>query len=193
MIEYIQGILSGKGPAHAVIDVHGIGYRVFIPMSTSDKLPDTGKKVRLLIHHYTREDREHLFGFFSSGERAIFELFLGVSGIGPRIAIAALSTLTPEELVKYITLKQPDMLQRINGVGRKTAERIVVELFDRIQDLDLVQAEESGAAISRSDALAALETLGLSRAKAEQLLRKVMRDHPEVNTAEEFVQLALSQ
>ncbi|MCY4159044.1 MAG: Holliday junction branch migration protein RuvA [Bacteroidetes bacterium] len=193
MIEHIEGILSGKGPAHAVIDVHGVGYRVFIPMSTSDKLPETGKKIRLLIHHYTREDREHLFGFFSSGERAIFELFLGVSGIGPRIAVAALSTLSPEELVKHITLRQPGMLQRISGVGRKTAERIVVELSDRIKDLDLAETEGSSAAIARSDALSALETLGLSRAKAEQLLRKVMRDHPNVNTAEEFVQLALSQ
>ena len=193
MIEYIEGILSSKGPAHAVIDVHGIGYRIFIPMSTSDKLPDVGKKVRLLTHHYTREDREQLFGFSSSSERALFELFLTVSGIGPRIAIAALSTLTPDDLVKYITLKQPIMLQRISGVGRKTAERLVVELFDRVRDLDLAQAQESGGVTARTDALAALETLGLSRAKAEQLLRKVMRSHPEINTAEEFVQLALAQ
>ncbi len=193
MIEYIEGILSNKGPTHAVIDVHGIGYRVFIPMSTSDKIPDIGKKVRLLTHHYTREDREQLFGFFSPSERAIFELFLGVSGIGPKIAIAALSTLTPEELVKYITLRQPVMLQRINGVGRKTAERLVVELFDRISELNLEQIDTSGTASARADALAALETLGVSRAKAEQLLRKVMRSHPEVNTAEEFLQLALGQ
>ncbi len=193
MIEYIEGILSNKGPTHAVIDVQGIGYRVFIPMSTSDKIPDIGKKVRLLTHHYTREDREQLFGFFSPSERAIFELFLGVSGIGPKIAIAALSTLTPEELVKYITLRQPVMLQRINGVGRKTAERLVVELFDRISELNLEQIDTSGTASARADALAALETLGVSRAKAEQLLRKVMRSHPEVNTAEEFLQLALGQ
>ncbi len=191
MIEYIEGLLSSKGPTHAVIDVQGIGYRVFIPMSTSDKLPETGKKVRLLTHHYTREDREQLFGFVSPGERAIFELFLGVSGIGPRIAVAALSTLTPDELVKYITLRQPVMLQRISGVGRKTAERLVVELFDRISELDIAQVEDSGAASARADALAALETLGVSRAKAEQLLRKVMRSHPDVHTAEEFVQLAL--
>ncbi len=193
MIEYIEGILSTKGPTHAVIDVQGIGYKVFIPMSTSDKLPDSGKKIRLLTHHYTREDRENLFGFFTSGERAIFELFLGVSGVGPRIAIAALSTLTPEELVKYITLRQPVMLQRISGVGRKTAERLVVELFDRIRELDLAQTEESGASTARADALAALETLGLSRAKAELMVRKVIRSHPEVNTAEEYVQLALGQ
>lgn len=193
MIEYIEGILSGKGPTHAVIDVQGIGYRIFIPMSTSDKLPDTGKKVRLLIHHYTREDREQLFGFVSSGERAIFQLFLGVSGVGPRIAIAALSTLAPKELVKYITLRQPVMLQRISGVGRKTAERLVVELFDRISELDIAQVEELGTASARADALAALETLGVSHAKAEQLLRKVMRSHPEVNTAEELVQLTLAQ
>ena len=144
MIEYIEGILSSKGPTHAVINVQGIGYRVFIPMSTSDKLPKTGEKVRLLTHHYTREDREQLFGFVSSGERAIFELFLSVSGIGPRIAIAALSTLSPEELVKYITLREPVMLQRINGVGRKTAERLVVDLFDRISELDLAQVDSSG-------------------------------------------------
>ncbi len=193
MIEYIEGILSAKGPTHAIIDVQGIGYKVFVPMSTSDKLPDAGKKIRLLTHHYTREDRENLFGFFTSGERVIFELFLSVSGIGPRIAIAALSTLTSKELVKYITLRQPTMLQRIGGVGRKTAERIVVELSDRIRELDLAQSEESGVSTSRADALAALETLGLSRAKAELMIRKVIRSHPEANTAEEYVQLALAQ
>lgn len=193
MIEYVEGTLSSKGPTHAVIDVHGIGYRIFIPMSTSDRLPSAGQKVRLLTHHYTREDREQLFGFFTLGERTIFELFLRVSGIGPKIAVAALSTHTPEQLVEYITLRQPDMLQRISGVGRKTAERLVVELFDRIQDLDLEQTGESGAGLARADALAALETLGLSRAKAEQLLRKVMRTHPEITKAEEFVQLALGQ
>ena len=191
MIEYIEGILRDKGPTHAVLDVQGIGYRIFIPMSTSDRLPVVGEKVHLLTHHYTREDREQLFGFFSVGERAIFELFLGVSGIGPRIAIAALSTLTPEELVEYITLRQPVMLQRISGVGRKTAERLVVELFDRIRELDLTKEGGSGVTTARVDALAALETLGISRAKAEQLLRKVMRNHPEVSKAEEFVQLAL--
>lgn len=193
MIEYVEGILRDKGPTHAVLDVQGIGYRIFIPMSTSDRLPDVGVKIRLLTHHYTREDREQLFGFFSEGERAIFQLLLGVSGVGPRIAIAALSTLTPEELVEYITLRKPVMLQRISGVGRKTAERLVVELFDRICELDLTKEGESGLTTARVDALAALETLGISRAKAEQLLRKVMRNHPEVNTAEDFVQLALGQ
>ena len=193
MIEYIEGTLTGKGPAHAIIDVQGIGYRIFIPMSTSDKLPDTGKKVHLLTHHYTREDREQLYGFVTSGERALFELFLGVSGIGPRIAIAALSTHSPENLVQYISSRQPAMLQRISGVGRKTSERLVVELIDRIRELDLEQGEEFGLASARTDALAALETLGLSRPKAEQLIRKVMRSHPDVNTAEEMVQLALSQ
>ncbi len=192
MIEYIEGTLNGKGPAHAIIDVHGVGYRIFIPMSTSDQLPDTGKKVRLLTHHYTREDREQLYGFKTSGERALFELFLGVSGIGPRIAIAALSTHTPEDLVQYITLREPEMLQRISGVGRKTAERLVVDLFDRVSELDLEQSDEYGIASARTDALAALETLGLSRAKAEQLIRKVMRSHPDIKTTQDLVQQALS-
>jgi len=192
MIEYIEGTLSGKGPAHAIIDVHGVGYRIFIPMSTSDKLPDTGKKVRLLTHHYNREDREQLYGFVTSGERSLFELFLGVSGIGPRIAIAALSTHSPKDLVKYITLREPPMLQQISGVGRKTAERLVVELFDRVSELDLEQSDEFGIASIRTDALAALETLGLSRAKSEQLIRKVMRSHPEIKTTQDLVQRALS-
>ena len=162
-------------------------------MSTSDKLPDTGKKVRLLTHHYTREDREELFGFISSGEREIFELFIGISGVGPKIAIAALSTLALEDLVQCITRRDPVLLQRIRGVGRRTAERLVIELYDRVNELNLGQPEESRAGTARADALAALETLGLSRAKAEQLLRRVMRDHPDVDAAEEFVQLALGQ
>lgn len=193
MIEYIKGTLSRKGPTHAIIDVHGIGYRVFIPMSTFERLPDTGNKVQLLTYHHVREDSEQLYGFFSSGERAIFRLFISVSGVGPRIAIAALSTMTPAELVQHITLREPPMLQRINGVGRKTAERLVVELIDRMSELNLAETEMAGVATARADACTALETLGLSRHKAEQLLQKVVRTHPEVNKAEDFVQLALSQ
>ena len=192
MFEYLEGTLQAKKPTHAVVDVHGAGYRVFIPMSTYDRLPDPGTKVRLLVHHHVREDAQQLFGFSTHGERALFELLINVSGIGPRIAVAALSSMTPHDLKVHVTNRDAPMLQRINGVGRKTAERLVVELYDRVEALELEEAGQTLPAM-RSDALAALETLGYSRARAELLLRKVARMHPEADSADELVRLALRQ
>ena len=192
MFEYVSGELKSKKPTQAVVDVKGVGYSVLIPTSTFDRLPRVGESVRLFTHLHVREDLQQLYGFANSGERALFVLMIGVTGIGPRIALAALSTMSPGQLQQYIAAGDPAMLQQISGVGRKTAERMVVELRDRVNTLDLVNVTMTGGTSARADAVAALETLGYSRARAEQLLRKVMRQHAEVASADELIRLVLS-
>ncbi|ARA94063.1 Holliday junction branch migration protein RuvA [Rhodothermaceae bacterium RA] len=200
MIAYVSGTLIEKKPTEALVEVNGIGYRVLIPTSTFETLPNPGEAVRLLTHFYVREDTQALFGFATKAERAVFEVMLGVSGVGPKLALAALSALGPAELRARVVDGDAGMLTNIPGVGKKTAERLIVELRDRLANLDL---QEAGAAplsggsearaAARADALAALESLGLSRAAAEKNLRKVLRTHPGVQSAEELVRLALRE
>ena len=193
MFEYIAGKLRSKKPTQVVVDVQGIGFCLLIPTSTFDKLPDTGAEVRLLVIQYVREDTFALFGFLTESERTLFELMIRVSGIGPRIALAALSTMKPAELQRHLTENNPAMLQRISGVGRKTAERLIVELRDRTKPLVFDETESSDTEDIRRDALMALETLGYKRSKAEQLLRRVLKKHPDVDTADRLIRLVLSQ
>ncbi|MEZ4701239.1 MAG: Holliday junction branch migration protein RuvA [Rhodothermales bacterium] len=198
MIAYVSGTLVDKKPTEALIDVNGIGYSVLIPTSTYEALPETGKPARLVTHYHVREDAHLLFGFATPAERTLFEAMLSVSGIGPRLALAALSAMRPAELRDYIVEGQVGMITKIPGVGKKTAERMVVELKDRLVKLDLpgggalTDANDTRAE-ARSDALAALEALGLSRANAERSLRLVLRNNPGIQSAQDLIRLALRE
>jgi Holliday junction DNA helicase RuvA len=195
MIVYVSGKLVEKSPSRVVIDVHGVGLEIQIPTSSFDPLPEIGEHATLVTHHYVREDNMQLFGFSASGERKLFEVMISVSGVGPRLAMAALSALDPADLQACIVSGDSTMLTRIPGVGRKTAERLVVELRDKLGTVDVASnsAGRSGSAGStRLDALAALESLGLSRNVAEDRIRKVLNEHPDVDTAEQLIKLALS-
>lgn len=196
MIDYVSGSLATKKPTEAVIDVGGIGYRILIPTSTYERLPEPGEDAVLLTHHHVREDAITLFGFLSTEERRVFELMLGVSGIGPKLALAALSALRPSEIKQRIVDRDVAMLTRIPGVGKKTAERLVIELRDRFEK-DGLEDGSSGADAStgdgnfRADAMAALEALGLSRSAAEKAVLGVLRKDPSIRNAEEIIRLAL--
>ena len=133
MIDYVSGKLAAKKPTEAVIDVGGIGYKVLIPTSTFEKLPATGQETAVLTHHYVREDAITLFGFATSEERTVFNMMLAVSGVGPKLALAALSALRPSEIRDRVLEGDSAMLTRIPGVGKKTAERLVIELRDRLE------------------------------------------------------------
>ena len=119
MIDYVSGKLAAKKPTEAVIDVGGIGYKVLIPTSTFEKLPAIGKEVAVLTHHYVREDAMTLFGFATPEERTVFNLMLAVSGVGPKLALAALSALRPSEIRDRVLEGDSAMLTRIPGVGKK--------------------------------------------------------------------------
>ena len=193
MFEYVAGKLTGKKPTQAVVDVKGIGFRILIPTSTYEQLPEPGAQVRLMVVQHVREDTFQLYGFMTGGERTLFELMVSVPGVGPRTALAALSTMKPTELQRHLTESNPAMLQRISGVGRKTAERLIVELRDRTRPLVLEDGESPDTADVRHDALLALEALGYARAKAEMSLRRVLRKHPDASTADQLIRLVLSQ
>lgn len=198
MIAYVSGKLIEKKPTEALIDVQGLGYHLLIPTSTYETLPGTGEPAMLHTHHYVREDAVLLFGFASKAERTVFEIMLGVSGVGPKLALAALSAMSPAELRDRVLEGDAGFLTNIPGVGRKTAERLIVELRDRLAKLDLgggapLSGGSETRAEARADALAALEQLGFSRAAAEKNIRTALRNHPGAQSADELVRLALRE
>ena len=198
MITYVSGTLAEKHPTEAVIEAAGLGYRLLIPASSYDKLPDVGRPARLLTTFLVREDSQTLYGFATEGERTLFETMIAVSGVGPKLALAALSAMNPAELRDVVVAGDAGLLTRIPGVGKKTAERLIVELRDRLVKLDGLDAPsllggDGAVAQARADARSALEALGLSRAEAERRLRLVLRATPGVQSAEELIRLSLRQ
>lgn len=197
MIVYVNGTLVSKTPDAAIVDVNGLGYRVLIPLSTYERLPATGDDVTLQTYHYLREDAEMLYGFATKAEQAVFETMIGVSRVGPKLALSALSSMSPTELRDHVMEGDTSRLTDISGVGRKTADRLVIELRDRLADLDVLEgsAPLSGGsdarAVARQDALDALVALDLSRADAERALRNVLRSDPGIQSADELVRRAL--
>ena len=199
MITHLSGKLAEKKPTEAVIDIQGVGYLVLIPTSTYEKLPPAGEQAKLFTYQHVREDALQLFGFASRSERSVFEVMLGVSGIGPKLALAALSAMRPTELRDRIVEGDTAFLTRIPGVGKKVAERMVVELRDKLVTLEGLEGgivaggSPDARQAARADALAALEALGLSRAAAERNLRKVLRENAGIQSAEELIRLALRE
>lgn len=198
MIAYVSGTLTEKSPTSVVIEAGGVGYRLLIPTSSFDRLPSVGEKAKLLSVLVVREDSQTLFGFATDAERSLFETLTGVSGIGPKLALAALSAMRPDELRDAVMADDAALLTRIPGVGKKTAERMVVELRDKVVELDGVSAEHatgtSGTTIeARSDARAGLVALGLSHAEAEKRLRKVLRSNDGTLSAEALIRKALRE
>ncbi len=179
MIAFLRGTLLEKHPNQVIVDTNGVGYDVLIPVSTYSALPDTGAEVRLRIHTHVREDALSLFGFITAAEKTIFEKLISVSGIGPSVAIKVLSGLNTADLVTAIRNSQVDQLVRIPGVGKKTAERIVLELKDKLDTVGIPAGATGPAArptallsAIEQDVLSALINLGCNRAAAEGAVRK---------------------
>jgi len=197
MIRYIRGNVISKKPTEVIIEVQGIGYQVLIPTSTFERIPDPPETVLLHTLHHVREDSATLYGFSSEDERTTFEVMLGVSGVGPKLALAALSAMKPADLQSTVTSGDIGLLTRIPGVGRKTAERLIVELRDRFERLDLTGRPGAASGASRGepslrdDALAALHALGLSRPAAERSVNRVLKEHPDLHGVEELIRRAL--
>lgn len=178
MIAYLRGKLLEKHPNQIIVETGGVGYDVLIPVSTFSALPEAGSEVKLRIHTHVREDALSLFGFLTPEEKAMFEKLISVSGIGPKLAITVLSGLATSDLVAAIRNSAVEQLVRIPGVGKKTAERIVLELKDKMQGLSVAaaagQTERPVAVLSavEQDVLSALLNLGCNRAAAEAAVRK---------------------
>jgi Holliday junction DNA helicase RuvA len=172
VIAHLRGKISEKHPNRIVVDVNGVGYDVFVPLSTFYGLGDPGADIALRIHTHVREDALMLYGFATFLEQELFERLIGVSGIGPKVALSVLSGIEPQELIRAIERSDLARLTAIPGVGRKTSERIVLELKDRLPRAQ-VAAVAAGVAASdapvvRDDVLSALVNLGYHRPLAEK-------------------------
>jgi holliday junction DNA helicase RuvA len=173
MIALLRGVLLEKHPNQAVVDVQGVGYDVTIPISTFSRLPEAGAEVRLRVHTHVREDALSLYGFLTQDEKALFEKLISVSGIGPKLAVTVLSGLAAGDLLAAIRAGDVAKLVRVPGVGKKTAERMVLELRDK---LPAPTGDDAAPAASLpevdQDVLSALLNLGCARPAAEAAVKK---------------------
>ncbi len=203
MIASLNGILRFKAPGSIVIDVQGVGYEVFISSRTYDLLPEIGEECFLLIYTNVREDAITLFGFENQETKALFLLLVTVSGIGPKLALAILSGLGSEELSAAISMEDYARLTAISGVGKKTAQRLCVELGEKVGRLappgvdrqpSLTSSRSPGLGNAVQDAVSALVNLGYPQHLAWQALRRVQKQHGEgadTMVVEELIRLAL--
>jgi Holliday junction DNA helicase RuvA len=179
VIARIAGRLLEKHPSRAIVDVNGVGYDVQIPLSTFYNLGEPGADVALRVHTHVREDALALFGFATPLELQLFERLIGVNGVGPKLALAVLSGIEPPELVGAIRAQDVARLTRIPGIGKKTAERISLELRDKLP-ASMAVAEAASSDVTgdglRDDLISALLNLGYQRAAAEKAVETVMKD-----------------
>ncbi|HJS74683.1 MAG TPA: Holliday junction branch migration protein RuvA [Vicinamibacteria bacterium] len=187
MIAYLEGRLTRKTPSQLLVLVGGVGYKLFIPVSTYYELPEEGSEVRLHVHTHVREDLLALYGFASATEERLFQRLIAVNGVGPALALKVMSGLEPSALVDAIRSSDLRRLGSIPGVGRKTAERLVVELRDKMAELGVAsgdgtsRAPRDPAESLRDDLLSALANLGFPRPSAEKSVEAAVREEPEIS------------
>ena len=195
MIAFLKGVLVEKTTTHALVDVHGIGYDVGIPSSTFEALGDAGEEIRLLTVLHVRESAIALFGFSTVDERSLFLDLLSVSGVGPKLALTILSSLPVDQLIRHIADANESALIKVPGLGKKTAQRLVLDLKERAA----ARQKKQPGKISRArfpvrvadEALAALQTLGYSASEAERALEEAKQHVSGDISVEKLVQIAL--
>jgi Holliday junction DNA helicase RuvA len=174
VIAFLRGRVFDKQPNRIIVDVNGVGYEVLVPLSTFYEVGAEGSEISLRVHTHVREDTLQLYGFLTDLERQVFERLIGISGIGPKLAIAVLSGMETRELIVAVQRADVARLTGIPGIGKKTAERIVLELKDRLAQLAVTPVEETMAVSSddrlKADLLSALQNLGYHRPQAERAI-----------------------
>ncbi|OGT35443.1 MAG: Holliday junction DNA helicase RuvA [Gammaproteobacteria bacterium RIFCSPHIGHO2_12_FULL_37_14] len=199
MIGQIRGIILEKQPPSLLVEVSGIGYEIDAPMSTFYQLPDIGQTVTLLTHFVVREDAQHLYGFYTSDERLLFRTLLKVNGVGPRLALTVLSSTATDQFVRCVLNNDTDSLVKLPGVGKKTAERLVIEMRDKLADWYTASSSTSTNS-TRSvgdkrhqilqDAISALVTLGYKQHDANRTVTKI---DDGAASSEELIRRALRE
>ena len=192
MITQIQGKLVEKHPTHVVIDCHGVGYEVHISLHTFGQL-SAEENIRLYTHLQIREDAHTLFGFYEPLERGIFRLLISISGIGASIARTMLSSMTPQEVQQAIVNEDLAAIKAVKGIGLKTAQRVLIELKDKIQNLygiDEIPISKSNTI--KEETLSALEVLGYPRRQSEKIIDNIIQSAPE-SSVEELIKTALNK
>lgn len=199
MIDYIRGTLSEKEVTHVSIEAHGVGYGASVPLSTYERLPQVGTEVKLFIHYQVREDAHKLYGFSTKTEKEVFRQLIGVTGIGPKVALSVLSGISVEDLVLCINAADPSRLQKIPGVGPKTAQRLVLELKGKLgpsvpstpQNPERVLFTGSVSLPVRDEAFEAMISLGYNDKQVSKALARVEQTISGNVPVEEWIRKAL--
>ncbi len=197
MIALLTGKIAYKGISHVVVDAQGVGYRVFIPLTTFYALPEADQTITLHIHTSVKEDAIHLFGFYTREERELFQLMISVSGIGPKVALNILSGISSAELLEAISTGNLTKLMAIPGIGRKMAERLILELKEKVMKkiaanaIPAADAKQKQAEMMREDVLSALMNLGYKAGAARDALEKAARDLKEEPAMDQLLKRAL--
>lgn len=190
MIHHLKGKMVEKNPTHVVIDCNGVGYFLHISLHTFSCLPSS-EAVKLYTHLQVKEDSHTLYGFWEKSEREIFRLLISVSGVGASTARTMLSSLEPKQILEAIASGDVATVQSIKGIGTKTAQRVILDLKDKIlkvYGIDEVSANKSNT--NAEEALSALETLGYTRKQSEKIIKNIVKEQPEA-TVESLIKLAL--
>lgn len=184
MITHLKGKLVEKSPTNVVIEVNGIGYWVNISLTTFSQIPDN-ENIKLFTHLQIKEDSHSLYGFYSKKEREIFRLLISVSGVGTSTARTMLSSLNPQQVVEAISSNNVSIVQSVKGIGSKTAQRLIIELRDKIlkiYDLDETYANSNNT--TREEALSALEVLGINKKSSERLVDNIIKENQDISVEE---------
>ena len=192
MIGQLEGKLKSKKPTRLLIDVNGVGYIVYISINTFEKLGEEGSHCSIYTYLSVKDDALDLYGFYSESEKEMFQLLISVSGIGPKLALSILSGIQIEDLKDSIREGNVSRITAIPGIGRKTAERLVVELRDKADNVaDSAEIKDAGTYSIKKDAISALVSLGYNHKIAEQAVRKILEAAPN-STVEDLIKEALS-
>ena len=184
MITHLKGKLVEKSPTNVVIEVNGMGYWVNISLTTFSQIPDN-ENIKLYTHLQIKEDSHSLYGFYSKKEREIFRLLISVSGVGTSTARTMLSSLDPQQVVEAISSNNVSIVQSVKGIGSKTAQRLIIELRDKILKIyDLDETYVNSNNTTREEALSALEVLGINKKSSERLVDNIIKENQDISVEE---------
>ena len=184
MITHLKGKLVEKSPTNVVIEVNGIGYWINISLTTFSQIPDN-ENIKLYTHLQIKEDSHSLYGFYSKKEREIFRLLISVSGVGTSTARTMLSSLDPQQVVEAISSNNVSIVQSVKGIGSKTAQRLIIELRDKILKIyDLDETYLNSNNTTREEALSALEVLGINKKSSERLVDNIIKENQDISVEE---------
>jgi len=194
MYSYLKGVLSDKFPTNIVVDCNGVGYDLFVPLSTYDKLPQTGSEVKILVHYsFNESDGVRLFGFYTEEEKQLFRQLINISKVGPKLALSVLSGLSVDDLVRAVQIGDVKLISTIHGIGKKSAERLVIELKDKVGDISTASSEgdfSDSDSDMINDAETALLTLGYKRFEIRKIISKLVKEQ-EYSKSEDITKAAI--
>ncbi len=197
MIAYLKGTVHAKSPEQLIVDVRDVGYQLEISNQTYEELPAEGEEVELLVYHHVTDNDQRLFGFVSQNEKDLFELLITVKGVGPKLGLTILSGLPAQEITGAIVQEDKSALSEIKGIGKKTAQRMILELKDKISEMvDATYSPSSTASISsnvKEEAVSALQSLGFKKRDAEESIKLAAKGEEVDGDVQKLVKKALSQ